>query len=373
MSVDPPMNPALDSFVQRMHKLRLSCGQPPLRKMEQVSAKVVVENKDRDQELPSLSAPTLSGVLNRHRKNPPLWPWVACYVLTCQRIAGRSRLEEDSTLRDWHRWWQALYHTQPATDDIDTPKPEPPESGDARSTLDDSSRAKAVDGTELTPYLEGPRHAGPPSDSATSPPGAAARAAVAELLEDYVGDPGGPTPSEQRFFKLYGQVGVRLFRAADDRRVAGAAYRLGVLLCLDDRPVESLAWLMQAESDGHGRASELIEEPHQRSAALSHAYDLGIHEVATGDDETAAVYLEAAARHGHARAAYELGTVYMEREQNSAHAAYWFAQAAKYGHPAGKLWADRNQEEAQWLVAPPTSALPARAERIVRVPTVEEN
>jgi TPR repeat protein len=185
------------------------------------------------------------------------------------------------------------------------------------------------------PGPEGPRR---PSAQATP-----VTTQVTEL-EVYVGDPNGPSLSEQRFFTMYGQHGVQLLKMAEGGRDPEAEYRLGVLLGVDDRPKEALAFLMRAEAGGHPKARELIESPAQRRAALVHAWKIGTVDAADGSD-AAALYLERAARNGHAGAAFELGALHMERE-DAERAAAWFATAAECGHPLAEWWSDRNRQAA---------------------------
>ncbi|WP_119729964.1 tetratricopeptide repeat protein [Thermomonospora amylolytica] len=153
-------------------------------------------------------------------------------------------------------------------------------------------------------------------------------------------------------FRLYGQHGVRLLRAAEEHQDADACFRLGVLLCLEGCPAESLAWLMKAERHGHQVAIGLVEHPAPRLAAAGHAYELGLAAAVAGDRPTAEIYLERAVEHGHADAAFELGTLWME---DPARAVYWFTRAAQCGHRLGQWWADKIHADSRHLRPAPPS------------------
>jgi hypothetical protein len=390
MTIDNPWNDAaLDDFVRCLEEFRRACGGPALRELSRVSRQVVDAHGKRLRHLQELSPTALSDVLNRRRKKPPSWNWVASFVTSCQQYAAESGLfphpgdgtpqEWNRFLQEWNRRLQAVYATgedsATARDAAHGTPPEetgtsPPPPGGRPGTTPPAPRPEPL----AAPVPEA--HA-PPRDrrgrhgSAQGPPDfpqAAAQTAIVELMEDYVGDPGGASLSELRFFSQYGRHGVDLLRAAENGGDAEACYRLGLLLCLDDRPTESLAWLMQAETHGHPRASKLIEHPAPRVVATVQAYELGGQAAGAGDHATAEVYLERAVRHGHARAAFELGALCMERHDR-ARAVYWFSRAAEHGHPLAQWWSDRIHDETRRGAVPAAPPPPGRA---VSLPTIAD-
>jgi hypothetical protein len=350
----------LGKFIRLLDRLRDACGRPSLRELSRVSRKVKDLYGRRYPNLPAeLSLTALSDVLGGRRKKPPTWNWVALYVLSCQRFAAESGLRpdpQDATLPTWNLRLQAVRRSDvisPADEQVipedaaGLPPRTPPSA--MRPGLPSSARPEPLSAPAHPDIVRPPDGAPADADGIADVPGgrpgpvaAALSTAVAEL-EDFA-NANGPSLSEQRFFAMYGQHGVHLLRHAESRRDHDAEYRLGVLLCIDDRPQESLAWLLRAEAGGHVKARALIESPGQRRAALGHAWKLGS-QVAATDFETATMYLERAAQGGHAGAAFELGTLHMEREDPE-RAAAWFAMAADRGHPLAEWWSDKNRRAA---------------------------
>ncbi|MBC6457859.1 tetratricopeptide repeat protein [Actinomadura sp. HBU206391] len=413
MSIDEPWNgAALDEFIKVLEEFRRACGGPGIRELARVSRQVVETSDKRYRHLQMLSPTALSDVLNRRRKKPPPWSWVASYVLSCQRYAAESGLiphdPGGSTLPEWNRRLQAVYATgenPTANEEPDAAQaPDADQDADPRTGRGPSAASppgewpaypqsppqRAPSPPAPSPPASPPPASPPPSpspppceplaaptveprtpardspDDRDSPPGsraaprAAAQAVIVELLEDYVGDPGGPSLSELRFFKQYGRHGVDLLTAAESHQDPEACFRLGLLLCMDDRPTESLAWLMQAERHGHPGASRLIEHPSPRAVAPAFAYELGAQAATAGDHATAELYLERAVGHGHARAAFELGALSMER-QDPARAVFWFSRAAECGHPLAQWWSDRLHHETRREGISPPPPLPEHA------------
>ncbi len=344
----------LEEFIALLDRFRHACGLPSLRELSRVSEHVRESYGKRYPKLPTvLSLTALSDVLNRRRKRPPAWGWVALYVLSCQRFAAEAGIRPDpgdATLPIWSLRLQAVHRPEvaPPADEEIVPDPAADSARTSRSRSGSPPhRPEPLSAPVYADALppdgageQGPagRHAGPPS----TPAQATAIASQVAELEVYLGDPSAPTLSEQRFFSLYGQHGVQLLRTAESRRDPDAEYRLGVLLCVDNRPKEALAFLLRAEAGGHPMARELIEDPAQRRTAIVHAWKLGTADAAH-DADRAFVYLERAALNGHAGAAFELGTLHMEREDPE-RAAEWFATAAECGHPLAEWWSGRNHQ-----------------------------
>ncbi|HEU5158671.1 MAG TPA: hypothetical protein VFU43_16860 [Streptosporangiaceae bacterium] len=345
----------LERFIVLLERLRDACGRPSLRELSRVSKNVRKHYGGRYPQLPAeLSLTALSDVLGRRRKKPPTWNWVALYVLSCQRYAADSGVRpdpKDTTLPTWHLRLQAVHRADvrsPADEEIipangdgrvqrqsspsSSPSPSPPAPPSSRGSGPSTSARR--DPLSAPTPLDRP---GPPSSDVERPdrhdrrpggPGDVETSLQVAELEAYI-ESGGTSLSERRLFGLYGTHGVHLLRSAEDRD-HDAEYRLGVLLCIDDRPHESLAWLLRADAGGHTKARELIEHPAPRRAALAHAWRLGS-QTGADDDEIAALYLERAARNGHLDAAFELGALHMGREEPR-RAADWFALAS--GSPA---------------------------------------
>jgi hypothetical protein len=367
---NPPAPDELEEFIVLLERFRYACGLPSLRELSRVSEQVRKHYGKRYPKLPTvLSLTALSDVLGRRRKRPPAWGWVALYVLSCQRFAAEAGIRpdpEDATLPIWHQRLQAVHRPEvisPADEEIvpdqttDATRTPRPRSGSSPPRQEPLSAPVYFD-DEPPPVGPGQDPGGHDPDL---PPASAQATAIATQvaeLEIYLGDPSAPTLSEQRFFTLYGQHGVQLLRTAEGRRDPDAEYRLGVLLCVDNRPKEALAFLLRAESGGHTKARELIEDPAQRRAAIVHAWRLGT-AAAAYDADQAVVYLERAARNGHAGAAFELGTLHMEREEPG-RAAAWFATAAECGHPLAEWWSDHNRQAG------------SAGNRPVSVPTVDD-
>ncbi|MFC5750855.1 hypothetical protein [Actinomadura rugatobispora] len=351
MSDERPWSPeALQEFIRILEDFRRACGRPSLRKMERLSEQVAETQRRAGRDLPSLSLATLSNVLNGRRSGPPDWRWVATFVLTCQRYAVKAGLipadPGESTLPQWNAMLQEVYLSPP---DGDTgngrarvegrhtrpfpglPAPgDPPDAGGPSLPLAAPVHVPDPDQPSV-------RNGAPPARPVpVALDGRALQAMSEELMQDYVGDPEGtPTLTEQRMLTLFGRHGVRLVRAAESGDPE-SCFELGVLLCLEERPQESLAWLMQAESRGHGAATALIESLVPATAATEHAYLLGRRALADGDLQAAQVYLERAARRRHVRAAFELGAALPhDRDQ----AVYWFSRAADLGHDLARWWA----------------------------------
>ncbi|MCW2901152.1 MAG: Sel1 domain protein repeat-containing protein [Streptosporangiaceae bacterium] len=381
MSIDDPDNQAaLDEFVQCLAEFHRACGGPSLRELSRVSRQVVETYRMRYPNLLELSLTALSDVLSRRRKKPPSWNWVASFVLSCQRYAEDSGLFPDvgdSTLQEWNRRLQTL--SLPGEDAGTGAVP------GARAPIGRAGAlpsGPAVPDRPMRPRPPDPLPAPVPTVQEAADPrsgGGSARrprtssqvaagTAIGELLDHYVGDPGGASLSELRFFSNYGRHGLDLLRAAEGDRDGDACYRLGVLLCLDDRPTESLAWLMQAESGGDARASRLIEHHAPRTVAPGHAYELGVLAAAAGDPASAEIYLERAVRAGHARAGFELGALWLERH-DPARAVYWFSRAAAFGHPLAQWWSDRIRQETS---AGGSAVRPRQPGREISLPTVAD-
>ncbi|MFF5265450.1 tetratricopeptide repeat protein [Actinomadura viridis] len=360
-----------------MEDLRVQSGDPSLRTLERLSLQVVADYKEAGLDLRTLSLATLSNQLRpgSPRKKPPPWPWVATFVLTCQRHAvtvGLARSDPGvSTLSQWNVMLQAVFrggqegagrHARPlpgmSTPADGTPQrplgpsaPEPAPAAEQPRPRQDG--ANSGDGDALGVRDADPRDggAGPAAHARGVRAGAGGvdllarpsqtmqslKAATEELIQDYVGDPeGDPSLTDQRMFTLYGQAGVRLVRAAE-KEDPEACFGLGVLLCVDERPQESLAWLMKAERQGHQSASSMIESLAPVSAATRHAYRLGRRALAAGDKEAAQVFLERAAARRHADAAFQLGSALADDPEQ---AVQWFKRAADLGHHLAQWWAD---------------------------------
>src|SRR5918992_914161 len=113
----PPENPIasdeLEEFIVLLERFRHACGRPSLRELSRVSEQVRQYYGKRYPKLPTvLSLTALSDVLNRRRKRPPTWQWVALYVLSCQRFAAEAGIRPDpvdATLPIWHLRLQAVY------------------------------------------------------------------------------------------------------------------------------------------------------------------------------------------------------------------------------------------------------------------------
>ena len=345
---EPDEPDELEKFIRLLDRLRDACGRPSLRELSRVSRTVKKLYGGRYPKLPELSLTALSDVLGCRRKNPPTWNWVASYVLSCQRYAAESGVRpdpKDATLPTWHLRLQALHRSdvKPPEDEqmipgkgdghLRTPPSQP--SSPPRSSRPPSTRREPLsaptplDGPRYSEHEVQDRHGDRPAGTAND---IAATGTAVQIVElEAHTEAGGPSLTEQRFFRLYGTHGVDLLRNAEDRRDHDAEYRLGVLLCVDDRPQESLAWLLRADAGGHAKARELIEDPAPRRAALGHAWQLGTQD-AQDDYEIATLYLERAAQKGHADAAFELGALHMGREEPEC-AAAWFRVAAESGHP----------------------------------------
>lgn len=368
MSEVPPDNPTaldeLEEFLALLDRFRHACGRPSLRELSRVSEQVREAYGRQYPKLPAvLSLTALSDVLNGRRKKPPPWGWVALYVLSCQRFAAESGLRPDpgdATLPSWNLRLMAVHQPDlvpPADEDI-----VPEQVSEKVRTPPSSGPGQRQPPLSAPTYLDAPPPADPPARKPAGPePGPSPRSSSAQAtaiatrvteLELYADDRDRLSLSEQRLFTMYGQHGVRLIRAAEGRRDPDAEYRLGVLLCVDDRPNEALAFLMRAEAGGHPEARELIESPAQRRAALVHAWKIGACD-ATDHAETASLYLERAARNGHAGAAYELGKLHMQREEPE-RAAAWFATAAECGHPLAEWWSGRGREAGPRRASAPT-------------------
>jgi hypothetical protein len=332
----------LEEFLVLLNRFRQACGPPSLRELSRVSEQVCKYYGARYPKLPTiLSLSALSEVLSHRRKRPPTWQWVASFVLSCQRHAAEAGIRpdpEDTTLPIWHLRLRAVYQPediQPPPDEEIVPGQASDPARPPRPRSDSPWQEPAIPVAAYKPPASveeavqdhAERGSGPQSGSAQT---VAIGPSPAEPTE-YVGDPRAPTLSEQRFFVHYGLHGVQLLRAAEGARDQEAEYRLGVLLCIDNRPHEALAFLMRAEASGHPKARELIESAAPRRTALVHAWRLGT--CTAVDYETKLVYLERAAINGHAGAAFDLGTLHMEREDPE-RASWWFAIAANYGHPS---------------------------------------
>jgi hypothetical protein len=405
---------ALDDFIWQLELFRQDCGRPGLREIARASARVARESRKQNLKLPELSLATLSNVMRRRRVGPPNWSWVACFVLTCRELAEASGLtvlprEVPMLLMEWNRRLQAVYLSADGsvprnTGSTTTGPGDQPGAGLPGQPAEgsgplDRERFNEPPSTGRPP---GTRRAGPepplaapvpyerprvvqPAETGdpASPPGQGDRAgaeqpqptAMRELINDYVGDVHGRLSlTTQRMFTKYGQHGVALLQAAESGDVH-ACYRLGVLLCLDGHPNESLAWLMRAESGGHADARRLIEHHAPRAAATQHAYGIGLAASVDGDRATAQLYLERAVRHGHGAAAFELGTLWMD---DPATAVYWFSRAARCGHALGQWWADKVHEDARRRQAghdqpPPSRPLPDPESRHpIQLPTLND-
>lgn len=142
MNDGSPENPAaldeLEKFVALLNRFRIVCGRPSLRELSRVSEQVKAYYGQRYPQLPALlSLTALSDVLNRRRKNPPAWSWVALYVLSCQRFAAEAGLRHDpgdATLPIWNLRLQVVLQTdvrppshEEIFDVVSTPEPNAPE------------------------------------------------------------------------------------------------------------------------------------------------------------------------------------------------------------------------------------------------------
>jgi hypothetical protein len=382
MDVDHSCDPdELRKFVKSLDRFRLACGQPSLRELVRVSERVVADERYKKLQVQALSLTALSDVLGHRRERPPRFRWVAVFVLSCQRFAAESGLRPDpgaSSLPEWNDRLQAVYVGAASTTEQADQEGTPSLPGELGVADPPAAAAQQLPTEPMAapthPYGAAYRGLDAQSDRVVdaeappiSPPHAALKPTfVGELLDDYVGEPGASL-SEVRFFRLFGQYGVRLLNAAEENQDAEAFYRLGMLLCITNRPAESLAWLRQAENQGHVKASELIDNLTPRMTAVIHAHKLAIEATECGDADAADVLLEHTFSPDAKGIAFDLGMVWKHRK-NPVRASYWLSRAADYGHWLAREWAEDIRHEVGWktpLPAPPR-------EHSITVPTLAD-
>lgn len=349
-----------------LQQVRAAAGMPSMRRIVRESAKAADDPRYKDpkkEKLEPLTLTTLRSVLNGKRKSPPGWPWLMVYVLTCQRIMGKTPgYPEDPgsrTLPLWRRRLDAV-HASEAAIAVEPAGQQAPPSAQSSSEGSQPSSGLSLADEEQACASDPPLTLRPPDAcAATSPVPRESAVDVEDDLGDAAGDDEGSLPdlSEVRFAGRYGEAGRRLYRVVEDQRLPSAEYGLGVLLGLDDRPQESLFYLMRAAANGERRASKLIKSGRSRYAAMMHAYELGRHELANGDPATAWLFLYAAACAGHPEASFEFGMMCF-RQQQRGMALEWFNYAAACGHLDAREWAKKMCETTHRRVVPPPSASP---------------
>lgn len=234
--------------------------------MERTAKRVAADYKRAyGADLPALTPPVLSEVLQNKRSGPPRWPWVLCFVLTCHQHASQSAGIEPGALDlgQWRRLWDAAcleLENTPGPDEGDPAPPAPfrpadrqrisPTETDYRIAVLqylDGRPAEAKGWLELAVRDERHLLARELMDS-TDPLGTAVEHAY--TLGSFAFAAGDAAAA--RFY---------LYRAALHDHV-DAAFALGVLLMEGNDPVTAAYWFNRAAVGGHEYAQRRFNEVH---------------------------------------------------------------------------------------------------------------
>ncbi|WP_374201563.1 Crp/Fnr family transcriptional regulator [Actinocorallia sp. API 0066] len=120
-------------FVGLLRAYHQRCGMPSYGRLSQVSWELREPGKGHY----ALSTSTISAVIRGRRRNLPSWPWVATFVLACQRIAADNFIpveRPEATLEFWYKQFQAAHDSRLRSDHVSAVRAVPIEQVDLNTT-----------------------------------------------------------------------------------------------------------------------------------------------------------------------------------------------------------------------------------------------